>query len=278
MYVETTRLSALRRTSAGFDLRPHVKIHRSVSRHRKTAAIWADVRKRGMLVELWRLAGEAYASRTSNEFVLTSADILGITGDRNVTRALRTFDQLMTELSYPCNELVRSQRRVSVRNFSEKQYGRPSSGVPSELKAEAETEEEKIAPATQAFSSSDGSSKASERKASVGKIWPECQKAALEVGGPRWDSLSTARVRFMAARLQERPKASPEILVHAIRGAVSYWQSTIPEKLQEMLAGLKPERVYIPKNFEKYLEHYDGNTGGRPTQEAIAAKLRQLNA
>lgn len=99
-------------------------------------------------------------------------------------------------------------------------------------------------------------------RAQVIALWPECQKAAGQYGAT-WRALNTERIKSMTARLREHPRDGPEILVHAVHGAIAYWRSTCPDK--DHASMLKADTVYRKSNFEKYLEQYGSPTSGPRT-------------
>ena len=99
--------------------RPHVKIALDVANHPRTAAVWADLRKRGMLAELWRIAGQSFAGRRGGTVVLSAPNLASITGhahSSNVSTVLR----LCSELGYEADRNG-SGVLVTVDNFSENQ-------------------------------------------------------------------------------------------------------------------------------------------------------------
>lgn len=101
-------------------VRPHVKVHISVADHRKTSAVWADLAMRGMLVELWRKAGEKYAGRTADRVSLKPTDRMDIAATTNQAEADQAVTALCSALRY---ELRTYPNRwdVRIRKFSKKQ-------------------------------------------------------------------------------------------------------------------------------------------------------------
>lgn len=106
--------------------RPHVKVHLSVADHPKTAEVWADPRMRGMLVELWRKAGEKWAGKTGDRVALKATDRMDIAG----TTAGPEADQGVTELcarvgyelrKYPNRWVVRVRKFARKQGFSGKE-------------------------------------------------------------------------------------------------------------------------------------------------------------
>jgi hypothetical protein len=130
-------------------VKPHVRIHHSVANHPKTAAIWADPTKRGMLVELWRLASVYGAVHTGGWLTLKPADLHAVTGSPRLAYGRKRLLTVGQPLEYSlrlCGQLT----MVLVRNFAEKQNLTPrklrNSGCsPSPLPTPKE-EEEKLAP------------------------------------------------------------------------------------------------------------------------------------
>ena len=100
--------------------RPHVKVHLSVANHPKTAAAWAKPELRGMLVELWRIAGEKYAGRTNDEIVLTPGDLSCVAGRSQVRHNLVAVSLLCKHVGYTMRT-EGSITYVRVRNFAKKQ-------------------------------------------------------------------------------------------------------------------------------------------------------------
>lgn len=100
--------------------RPHIKVHISVADHRKTSAVWADLAMRGMLVELWRKAGEKYAGRTADRVSLKPTDRMDIAATTNQAEADQAVTALCSALRY---ELRTYPNRwdVRIRKFSKKQ-------------------------------------------------------------------------------------------------------------------------------------------------------------
>jgi len=118
-----------------------VTISVNVAYHRRTVALWADVRWRGMYVELLRTAIERYAQRSGDIIYLTSADLIRITGSKGPAAARNAFDAFLEKaeqaaidgdpivrLMHDGDEIdLKSARkrsvstRVKLRNFSKRQ-------------------------------------------------------------------------------------------------------------------------------------------------------------
>lgn len=80
----------------------------------------------------------------------------------------------------------------------------------------------------------------------------------------------------MAARLREQPQQPPEILVHAIHGAWSYFSAFTTGGFSP-LANLVPETLYRASHFTKYLEAYSSAPAPTPrrAQPAPSARRRE---
>lgn len=100
-------------------VKPHTKIHISVAHHKKTSEVWADPKKRGMLVEVWRLAIERYAPKTNNTVGLRPLDRLSITGDRSLVEADRSLIGLFRSLKYRVRKYP-NRWDVHIRNLAKK--------------------------------------------------------------------------------------------------------------------------------------------------------------
>lgn len=100
--------------------KPHVKVHVSVSNHRKTAKAWFNPETRGMLIELWRIAAEKYAGRTQDEVALTPTDMRAIAGRSRLDHNRIALSKLVDAVEYR----MRSDGLLTyiiIRNFSKKQ-------------------------------------------------------------------------------------------------------------------------------------------------------------
>lgn len=104
--------------------RPFVKVHLSVADHRKTSAIWADPRARGMLVELWRKACEKYAGHLGDKVMLKPTDRMEIAGTTDQQQADEAVSSLCRSMKY---RLTRHPNRweAHIRKFSKKQGFEP---------------------------------------------------------------------------------------------------------------------------------------------------------
>ena len=100
--------------------RPHVKVHLTVATHLKTAAVWADPESRGMLVELWRIAGEAFASKTDDTVCLSPASLRSITGRERHFTGVSRLATLCSRVGYEMRT-DGAATFVTIRNFAKKQ-------------------------------------------------------------------------------------------------------------------------------------------------------------
>lgn len=127
-------------------VRPHVKVHLTARSHRRTAKIFADPEKRGILLGLWLAAGEAFAGKTADTVTLTRADLTFITGRRLLDPGRTSLQGVCDLIGYslqPDGDLT----VITVRNFAKKQGWHPAKrGVtprtppPSESDSDTDTE------------------------------------------------------------------------------------------------------------------------------------------
>jgi hypothetical protein len=82
----------------------------------------------------------------------------------------------------------------------------------------------------------------------------------------------------MAARLAEHEESGPEVLIHAIHGAMLLWSDQRDNAEWEPKRFLTPETIYRPANFEKYLEAYEDPdpTGSEVSPEQAAKQIAEL--
>lgn len=99
--------------------KPHTKIYVSVAYHAKTQEIWADPIKRGMLVEIWRLALTRYAGKNGNVLGLRPLDRMSITGAESQSDADRSLLALLRSLKYRTRKYT-NRWDVTIRNYAEK--------------------------------------------------------------------------------------------------------------------------------------------------------------
>ncbi len=118
---------------ARMKMRPHIKVHLTVATHPKMAELWADLRTRGMLVELWRIAAESFAAKRDDTVTLSPASIISITGMERHSYAVDAVRKLCALAQYPVScrcavgalkvrpRCACSALTVKVRNFAKKQ-------------------------------------------------------------------------------------------------------------------------------------------------------------
>ncbi len=97
-----------------------MRVHTSVANHPKTAEVWADPLRRGVLVELWRTARAAGAGFTENTVTLTHSDLIRITGSASLQGAASRLRATCEPLGYPLVNTGRTYA-VTIRNFARKQ-------------------------------------------------------------------------------------------------------------------------------------------------------------
>lgn len=100
-------------------VKPHAKIHVSVAHHPKTQDIWADPTKRGMLVEIWRLAMERFAGKRGDTLSLRPLDRQSISGIGEQSEADREILVLLRSLKYRVRKHP-NRWDVHIRNFAKK--------------------------------------------------------------------------------------------------------------------------------------------------------------
>jgi len=140
--------------------KPSVRVLISVADHHKTADVWADPYKRGMLVEIWRKAGDKFAGRNGDRVPLRPTDRMEVAGKYDPTEADAAVEGLLREVGY---RLDRYPNRwvVTVRNFAKRNgFGEPkpdavnqsprpgtsASESDSDSESESESEEKKDPP------------------------------------------------------------------------------------------------------------------------------------
>lgn len=101
-------------------VRPHVKIHLTVASHRRTADVWSDLESRAMLVELWRLAAEAFAGKTGDTVCLSPAALRSVTGRERHFTGVSRLATLCSRVGYEIRT-DGSATLVTIRNFAKKQ-------------------------------------------------------------------------------------------------------------------------------------------------------------
>ena len=195
--------------------KPHAKVHLSVRYHIKTADVWADLRKRGMLVEIWRMAVEQYAPKRADKVWLRAPDRLAITCATTLEEADSMLSELLRDLKYKCRKYP-NRWDVTIRNLAEKHGIGASNGEPKtdhkspnkmpkkEERREKKKEKRKApesSPATRARS-----------------VWPRLVDRAKRHGG-RWASTPGAnQIKIIAERIKHG--ATDEQLERAVEGYI----------------------------------------------------------
>jgi hypothetical protein len=105
---------------ARIKVQPHVRIHHSVANHPKTAALWANLETRSMLVELWRLGSVYGAAHTGGWLTLRPSDICSVTGRKRAGSGLEPLSKLAASMEYPLR-YERGCVLIQIRNFARKQ-------------------------------------------------------------------------------------------------------------------------------------------------------------
>lgn len=233
---------------ARLKVRPHIKVHLTVATHRKTAEAWADPRMRGMLVELWRLAHEAHASKTHDEVILSPGSVVDVTGNPHHFYARRLLRSLCKSVGYGYRESGVSTI-VSIRNFAKKQgldsavrgadaehYAETSATPPPSASASASALESSLPPRSHTEASTpsvtlSGTRSARSRPAPAAPLFEP--KAKTNGTLPAWSyEAADALIRHVS----ETPGA------RIARGARSPWAREIA-KLASEVKGVEPEKI-----------------------------------
>ena len=96
-----------------------MKIALDIATHPRTAAVWANLRKRGMLVELLRIAAASWAGRRGGTVVLTTPNLVSIMGQQHSSNR-SSVSALCLDLGWPV-DWTEFGLIVTIDNFSENQ-------------------------------------------------------------------------------------------------------------------------------------------------------------
>lgn len=109
--------------------RPGIRVHLSIADHDKTSEVWANLEMRGMLVELWRKAGEKFAGKRDDKVPLKQTDRMDITCSTDVETADKLLSKLCAKMRYGIRRYP-NRWVVTIRNFSKKQGYQPQEPDP----------------------------------------------------------------------------------------------------------------------------------------------------
>lgn len=181
--------------------RPHVKIGLDIANHPRTAAVWANLRKRGMLVELLRIATASWAGRRGGVVVLTTPNLASIMGQQHSSNR-SSVSALCSELGWTV-EWIDFGLLVTIDNFSENQ------GFNSATRGEP--------PRTPSASDSDSESSLLQKTSEEKSKRPR-SRAATKTPAP--DALAAEELadvkRWCLASLPEQANRVPELVVECL--------------------------------------------------------------
>lgn len=100
--------------------KPFVKVHLAVADHPKSAEAWSSLELRGMLVELWRKAGEKYAAKRDDRVQLKPTDRMEIACTTDIEAADEAVARLCKAMKYTVRKYA-NRWEVHVRKFAKKQ-------------------------------------------------------------------------------------------------------------------------------------------------------------
>lgn len=267
--------------------RPHVKVHLSVIDHAKTSTVWADLSMRGMLVELWRKAGEKYAAKRGDWVPLRPTDRLDIACESDLSRADVAVKSLCSRLGYAVKRYS-NRWEVHVRKFSKKQ-GFESEELHQKLSDDGKelpppnpnpnpnpipnTEEEKT-PNPQTPPAPPAPRARVRRSAGhvdprVEQAWPAIRTAFSEHGTSLSESIAIDRSKLIAKRIDAG--ATADDLVAAVHGYVR------ANGLERRPDGFDPGRYFRPQTIFKedgFSDRVDAGRGPRTIQGPSNAERR----
>jgi len=141
--------------------KPHFKIHLSIDSHKNTAVMWGNVIDRGIYCELGRLSVQKYASKTGNQFHMSTAELMVVTGCATAGAAAVRWKSFLRHCTlgakalggYPpiTSEALGRHWRVTIRNLAEKQgfvSGNEQECTPTEHRAQNEEQIALTTPST----------------------------------------------------------------------------------------------------------------------------------
>lgn len=294
-------------------VKAHFKTHTSISSHRNTAIIWANLEDRGMYVELGRLAIVKYAAKTGNEFWLSAAEMMGVTCCKSPSASASRVQSFMRRCrdgaeqlggSSPFTaEMVGSGWRVTFRNLSKKQgFGSGSGKVtePPDTEAEAEAEpkakEHRAPPLPPTGESVEGPPKQEDLELKPEQPTPETKPKPKRDLEPAWEDAKAAfaeygktfkgpvgtRAKRLGALIDGYPKrVNPH--VQAVHG----WVYSNRLRSQQFLETYcRPDTVWKVSGVQQNLDAFDEAASkgvfppfrreaeqGTPKRDALAAEL-----
>ena len=238
--------------------RPHIRVHLTVASHQKTAAVWSDPEQRGMLVELWRLAGVAFAGRTGGRFCLSPADVRSVTGRERHRAGFHRLLTLCSRVGYGC-VADGAATFVTIRNFAKRNgWDSADGGVLrgdsadsaslrdpiSEIRNPSTEEEEEKTAAPAAAPSTPSSSP--RESWSLGLVAAKAYRPTAE----RWE-LTAGRRKAVQALLRDHPNEGPAVFARVVHG-----YRYVHRSWEQMDDHFVPDTLLRASNRAKYLEGY----------------------
>lgn len=150
-------------------IKPHVRIHHSITNHPRFAAIVADSDLFAMLVRLWLVASQKGAAHTGDQLTLSRADVAWITARLRRDMALTSLSRLAHVAAYSLRHdgditvihvrnfakkqnITPRLRRVATRNSAASPLRTPHSALHTELVSPDEKTQEILTPVHEASS------------------------------------------------------------------------------------------------------------------------------
>ena len=120
--------------------RPGIRVHLSIADHDKTSEVWSNLEQRGMLVELWRKAGDKFAGKRDDQVPLKPTDRMDIACSSCIETADKMLFQLCRKMKYGVRKYP-NRWVVTIRNFTKKQGYQPPelNTVPGSVSTENST-------------------------------------------------------------------------------------------------------------------------------------------
>ena len=266
--------------------KPHTKVHVSVAYHHKTSDIWADLRQRGMLVEVWRLAVERYAAKRNDTLALRPLDRQSIVTDRDAAGADADLITLFKALRYPLRRYP-NRWELTIRNLSKKHgfWSRDRSPITSgsglhkieeirEKKEEEEKEKYKDSgtpPSASGASAVKANGKARKKTGPDPRAvaaWPAIRAAFESHGKHLSESIGPDRAAIITKRLDEG--ATESDLVAAVHGYVKGHGGL------QSREGFDPGQFFRPSTVFKAEGFSDRVDAGSQPGRSVRPSLRTL--
>lgn len=259
--------------------KPAVRVHLSVADHDKTAAVWSDLALRGMLVELWRQAGEKWAGKRHDQVPLKPTDRMAIACSTDLVAADSAIETLCKRMRYGLKKYP-NRWVVTVRNFAKKN-GFEGKELDAVICTEAAKNSDPPNPSPipipnpstntnqeEEFGLSGSPAPRARVRRSAGRVdprvqaaWPTIRAAFAEHGTELGESIAIDRSKLIAKRLDAG--ATPDDLVCAVHGYVR------ANGLEARADGFDPGKFFRPQTIFKedgFSDRVDAGRGPRPVK------------